>query len=97
LAAGKEQSMHKFISVTLAAACLAGASFAAAPALARETVGVQVGDVGIAVGNGHYYDRHHHRHAYTYASDYKSYNHPQAWYRSHSQWNDRNHADWYRN
>lgn len=89
--------MYRLLSVTLAAVCLAGASLVAMPAAARDAIGAQVSDLGISVGNGHYFDRHHHRHSYTYPSDWKSYNHPQSWYRGHSQWNDRNHVDWYRN
>lgn len=89
--------MFKFLNVSLAVACLAGASFVTVPAVARDVIGVHVGDLGISVGNGHYYDRHHHRQNYTYPSDWKAYHHPQSWYRGHSQWNDRNHSDWYRN
>ena len=89
--------MRNFLNVTLAVVCLAGASLMAVPAAAREAVEMRAGDLRISVGNGHYYDRHHHRQSYTYPSDWKSYHHPRSWYRSHSQWNDRNHADWYRN
>jgi len=94
---GKEYFMRNLLNVSLTVACLLGASFAAVPAVAKDVIGLQVGDLGISVGNGHYYDRHHHRQSYTYPSDWKSYHHPQSWYRAHSQWNDRNHADWYRN
>ena len=68
------------------------------PASAAEVVGVHVGGVGLGfkVGNGHYYDRNHRRRSYTYPSDYKTYHHNQSWYRSHRNWNDENHADWYR-
>ena len=89
--------MSKFLNVALAVACLAGASFTAAPVAASEVIGVHVGDLGVSVANGRSYDRHHHRHSYTYPTDWQAYNHPQSWYRGHSQWHDRNHADWYRN
>jgi len=89
--------MRNFLNVTLAVVCLASASFMAVPAAAREAIDMRAGDLSISVGNGHYYDRHHHRQSYTYPSDWKSYHHPRSWYRGHSQWNDRNHADWYRN
>jgi hypothetical protein len=89
--------MYRILKITLAVAGLAGAALAVVPASAGEIVGVQVGGVGVAIGNGHYYDRHHHRQDYTYPSDWKSYHHPQSWYRSHDQWNNQQHADWYRN
>ena len=96
-AAGKDYPMYKFIKITLAVASVAGVSLAALPATAGETVGVHVGDLGVTVGNGHYYDRNHRRHSYSYPSDWRSYNHSQSWYRSHRQWNNQQHADWYRN
>jgi len=77
--------MRNLLNVSLTVACLVGASFAAVPAVARDVIGVQGGDLGISVGKGHYYDRHHHRQSYTYPSDWKSYHHPQSWYHGHSQ------------
>ena len=68
--------MYNFIKITLAVASLAGMSLSALPASAGETVGIHVGDLGVTVGNGHYYDRSHRRHAYDYPTDWKSYNHP---------------------
>ena len=53
--------------------------------------------VGVTVGNGHYYDSHHRRQAYTYPADWSAYHHPQSWYRSHRGWNDRSSHDYYRN
>ena len=88
--------MYNFIKITLAVASLAGASVAL-PASARETVGIHVGNLGVTLGTAHYYDRNHHRHSYRYPADWRSYNHPQSWYRSHPQWNNQQHADWYRN
>jgi hypothetical protein len=90
--------MFRIISGAVIAIGMTGAVFVA-PASATEVVGVHVGDIGLgfAVGNGHYYDRHHHRMAYSYPSDWKTYHHPQSWYRSHPQWNDQNNHDWYRN
>jgi hypothetical protein len=92
--------MYKVLSGTVLALGLAGAAFlATSPAVAAEVVGVHVGPVGLGFGvsNGHYYDRDHRRQAYSYPSDWKTYHHPQSWYRSHSQWNDRSHPDYYRN
>jgi hypothetical protein len=91
--------MNKIFKGGLAALGLALASTAAVPAFAAEVVGVHIGGVGLGftVGNGHYYDSHHRRQAYTYPTDWKTYHHPQSWYRSHPQWNDKNHHDWYRN
>ena len=92
--------MYKLLNGAIIALGLATATLAAAgPAGARDVVGVHVGDVGLGftVGNGHYYDGHHHRQAYTYPSDWKSYHHPQSWYRTHTQWNDQKNPDWYRN
>lgn len=65
---------------------------------AAEVVGVHIGGVGLGftVGNGHYYDRYHRRHSYTYPSDYRSYHHSRSWYRTHRNWNDEHHSDWYR-
>ena len=89
--------MRNLLIGTLAAVCLSGACFTTAPATAREAMDLRAGDLSISIDNGHYYDRHHHRQSYTYPSDWRSYHHPRSWYRGHSQWNDRNHADWYRN
>ena len=91
--------MNKIFKGGLAVLGLALASTAAMPAFAAESVGVQVGGVGLgfSVGIGHYYDSHHRRQAYTYPSDWKAYHHPQAWYRSHPQWNTQGHHDYYRN
>jgi hypothetical protein len=97
---GKEDNMHKIISGTIIALGMAGATFAAiSPAAAEEVAGVHVGGVGLGftVGNGHYYDSHHRRQAYSYPSDWSTYHHPQGWYHSHPHWNDQNHHDWYRN
>jgi len=97
-AIGKDQIMHKIISGTIITLGLAGAIFATAvPASAAgASIHVGGGGVGFTVGNGHYYDRHHHRQSYTYPSDWKAYHHPQNWYRSHPQWNDEHGSDWYR-
>ena len=90
--------MHKSFKATAIAAALIGVAFSAVPASAqRDRVEIQAGDLGFSIGNGHYYDRHHHRQDYTYPSDWRRYHHPREWYRDHSQWNDRNHNDWYRN
>jgi hypothetical protein len=91
--------MHKIISAVLAVGLLGSSVAAIAPASAAEVVGIRVGGVGLGftVGNGHYYDSDHRRVAYTYPSDWKSYHHPQSWYRSHPQWNDQKQHDWYRN
>jgi hypothetical protein len=88
--------MRNLIQSTLAVACLVGISLSTMPADAAGSVGVHIGDLGVSIGNGHYYDRHHRRQAYTYPSDWKSYNHPQSWYRGHAHWNDQQHSDWYR-
>jgi len=97
---GKERQMKKFISGTVVALSLASALFAVtSQASAADVVGVHVGGVGLGftVGNGHYYDSNHRRQAYTYPSDWKTYHHPQTWYRSHPQWNDQKNTNWYRN
>jgi hypothetical protein len=90
--------MNKIINGGLAALSLALACTAAAPAFAADRVGVQIGGVGLGftVGNGHYYDSRHRLQAYTYPSDWKAYHHPQSWYRTHRNWNDKNRSDWYR-
>jgi hypothetical protein len=91
--------MNKLLNSAVIALGLAGAPFAvAAPANAANLVGVHVGPVGLgfSVGNGHYYDRNHRRQAYTYPSDWRTYHHPQSWYRSHPRWNDQHGSDWYR-
>ena len=91
--------MRKLLKGAIIAIALTGATFAAAvPASAAEIVGVHIGSVGLGfkVGNGHYYDRNHHARSYTYPSDWKTYNHPQSWYRSHPQWRDQRGSDWYR-
>jgi hypothetical protein len=89
-------NMYKFISGTVVA--LALTATAIAPAFA-DVVGVHVGGlgVGISVGNGHYYDRHHRRVAYSYPNDWSTYHHPQSWYRNHPHWNDSTSHDYYRN
>ena len=100
LAAGKEQQMYTSFKGAVIAAALIGVAFSAAPASAQRDRGhveIQAGDLGFSIGNGHYYDHHHHRQDYTYPSDWRRYHHPRAWYRDHSQWNDRSHGDWYRN
>ncbi len=92
--------MKNVSGVSIITLALAGGMLGVtAPAFAREVVGVHVGDAGLgfSVGNGHYYDRHHRCMAYSYPSDWRTYHHPQSWYRSHSHWNDRDHGDWYRN
>lgn len=92
--------MFKILSGTIISLGLIGATFAAtSPAAAAEVVGVHVGGVGLGfnVGNGHYYDRDHHRQSYTYPSDWQKYHHQQSWYQSHREWNNQRHADWYRN
>lgn len=92
--------MRKLLNGAIIAIALAGASLAAAiPANAAEIVGVHVGPIGVglAVGNGHYYDSHHRRQNYSYPADWKTYHHPQSWYRSHPQWNDPHGHEWYRN
>lgn len=92
--------MKNLVVVAFSALVLGGTAFeVAVPANAAEVVGVHVGGVGLGVrvGNGHYYDRHHHRQSYSYPSDWSTYHHRQYWYRSHPQWNDQNHHDYYRN
>ena len=89
--------MLNVIKITLAVASLAGAPLAALPASAQDNVRVHAGALGVTVGNGHYYDRNHRRRAYSYPTDWRSYHHPRSWYRSHRQWNNQEHADWYRN
>jgi len=92
--------MFKILSGTIISLGMIGATFAAtSPAAAAEVVGVHVGDVGLGfkIGNGHYYDRNHHRQSYTYPSDWQKYHHQQSWYQSHREWNNQQHADWYRN
>ena len=91
--------MFNIVRGSLALALLTGASLALAVPDSAADVGVHVGGLGlgISVGNGHYYDRHHHRQAYSYPSDWKSYHHPQSWYHSHSSWNDSTNHDYYRN
>jgi hypothetical protein len=91
--------MYKILNGAIIALGLAAASVAVTgPVNAAEVVGVHVGGVGLGftVGNGHYYDRDHHRQRYTYPSDWQSYHHRQSWYRSHPEWNNQQHADWYR-
>jgi len=90
--------MKNVLKSTVIALGLMGAVLMAASPVNAAVVGVQVGGVGLGfqVGNGHYYDRNHHRQAYTYPSDWKTYHHPQSWYRSHPQWNDQSNRDWYR-
>jgi hypothetical protein len=88
--------MFNIIRGPLAAALLLGVSLAATAPVSAAVVGVQLGGVGISVGNGHYYDRNHHVRSYSYPSDWKAYHHPQSWYRSHSSWNDANSRDYYR-
>ncbi len=89
--------MNTLLNGAIIALGLAGAVFAVAtPVSAAELVGVHVG-LGFTVGNGHYYDGNHRRQAYTYPSDWKTYHHPQNWYRSHPQWNNQGGSDWYRN
>jgi hypothetical protein len=94
--------MYKSFKASIIAAALIGVAVSAVPASAqrdrdRGHVEIQAGDLGFSIGNGHYYDRHHRRQDYTYPSDWRRYHHPREWYRDHSQWNDRNHGDWYRN
>ena len=92
--------MNKLLNGAVVALGLAIVPFATTiPAGAADIVGVHVGPVGLGftVGNGHYYDGHHRRQSYTYPSDWKTYHHPQTWYRSHPQWNDQHSSDWYRN
>jgi hypothetical protein len=98
-AMGKEWNMYKVFSGTIIALGLAGAVFAATSPVSAADVGVNVGPIGLGftVGNGHYYDRDHHRQAYTYPSDWKTYHHPQSWYHSHPHWNTQGNPDWYRN
>jgi hypothetical protein len=97
---GKERNMYKVLSGAVIALGLVGATFAATSAAsAAEVVGVHVGpiDLGFKVNNGHYYDRDHHRRDYSYPTDWRTYHHPQSWYRSHPHWNDQKSHDWYRN
>ena len=91
--------MNRIFKGGLVVLGLALASSAALPAFAADRVCIQVGGVGLGftVGNGHYYDSHHRRQVYTYPSDWKTYHHPQSWYRSHPQWNTQGHHDYYRN
>ena len=91
--------MNRLLNCAVIALGLTGASFTVAtPANAANLVGVHVGPVGLgfSVGNGHYYDHHHRRQEYTYPSDWRTYHHPQSWYRSHPRWNDQHGSDWYR-
>jgi hypothetical protein len=92
--------MYKMLNGAIIALGFATVTLAASGAAnAKDVVGVHVGDVGLGltIGNGHYYDRDHHRQAYTYPSDWKTYHHPQSWYQSHSRWNDQKDHDYYRN
>lgn len=96
--------MLKSIKSAVIASALIGIAFSTLPASAQRDrnydsgrVDIQAGDMGFSIGNGHYYDRRHHRREYTYPSDWRTYHHPRSWYRHHSQWNDRDHGDWYRN
>jgi len=91
--------MIKLIRSSLIAVALAGTSVAMTAPAGADVVGVHVGGlgVGITVGNGHYYDSHHRRQAYSYPSDWNTYHHPQSWYHSHPNWNDSSNHDYYRN
>jgi hypothetical protein len=91
--------MKKLLSGAVTALALTGAAFTATSSAIAADVGVNVGPIGLGlkVGNGHYYDSNHRRQAYTYPSDWKTYHHPQTWYRSHPHWNTQGNADWYRN
>jgi len=92
--------MKKLFGVSIVALAFAGGMLGAAgPVSAQDRMRVHVGDAGIgfSVDNGHYYDRHHRRHSYSYPSDWRSYHHDRSWYRSHARWNDRDHRDFYRN
>lgn len=89
--------MKTALKGALIAALLAGSAAAGAgtaSAAARFIIGAD--GVRIAVGNGYWYDRRHHRRYYSYPSDWKTYNHPMAWYRAHPHWRDVHHHDWYR-
>ncbi len=90
--------MFNIVRGSLVLALLAGASLAVAAPASAADVGVHVGGLGlgITVGNGHYYDSHHRRQAYSYPSDWKAYHHPQSWYHSHPSWNDESNNDYYR-
>jgi hypothetical protein len=96
---GKESKMYKVFSGAIIALGLTGATLAVATPVSAAEIGVSVGGIGLGftVGNGHYYDRNHRLVAYTYPSDWKTYRHPQSWYRTHANWNNQNHPDWYRN
>lgn len=91
--------MNKLLNSAVIALGLTTAPYMVAVPANAAVIGAHVGPIGLgfSVGNGHYYDRHHHRQAYTYPSDWKTYHHPQSWYRSHPQWNDQHGSDWYRN
>lgn len=85
--------------LTLAALFAAGFAFAGTTSVSAHggaSVYVGPGSAGITYNDGYYYDRGHHRHGYRYPSDWRNYGYPQAWYQTHSHWDDRDHRDWYR-
>ena len=90
--------MKTVLKGTVIALGLTGAMLVAASPASAADVGIRIGGagVGVQIGNGHYYDSHHRRQSYNYPSDWKTYHHPQTWYRSHQQWNDQSGQDWYR-
>ena len=84
--------MRTLTKAALLALALAGTAGAAN----AQGFGFYIGPDGARVGytDGYYYDRYRHRHHYRYPSDWRSYNHPMGWYRTHQYWyRDR---DWYR-
>jgi len=86
--------MRTLVKSAVIALGLVGASVGAANAAA--SFGFVFGPDGarIAVTDGYYYDRYHHRHHYRYPSDWRRYDHPRSWYQSHDNWwRDR---DWHR-
>jgi hypothetical protein len=85
-------TMRTLTKAALLALALAGASGAAN----AQSFGFYIGPDGARIGytQEYYYDRYHHRHMYRYPSDWRTYHHPLAWYRTHPYWY-RDH-DWYR-
>ena len=68
--------MRTLLKSAVIALSLAGASIGAANA--ATSFGFTIGPDGarVAVNEGYYYDRYHHRHYYRYPSDWRRYHHP---------------------
>ncbi|HXJ03414.1 MAG TPA: hypothetical protein VNH44_19495 [Micropepsaceae bacterium] len=86
--------MKTLIKGAIVALALAGAGVASASA--ATSFGFVIGPDGarVAVEQGSYYDRYHHRHYYRYPREWSRFGHDRGWYRDHPRW-DRDH-DWYR-